>query len=86
MLYVFKFHNFWVEGALESAIRNIVNIFPIQYEKEFGHLERRMYDGNQTCLVNSEPLKITDEEIFAVCPGLTRYILFIKIFFFQCSC
>ena len=38
-----QFHNAWVEAALESAIRNLVRIWPAQYEAEFGEEDRKFF-------------------------------------------
>ena len=32
----FQFHNGWIEAALESSIRNLIKIYPDEYEKQFG--------------------------------------------------
>ena len=34
--YADKLFNGWVEGALESAVRNLVNIWPTKYDAQFG--------------------------------------------------
>ena len=34
--YANKLHNGWVEAALESAIRELVNLWPEEFDKEFG--------------------------------------------------
>ena len=49
-----KFHNGWVEAALESAIRNIIKLSPDSYEAEFGEYERDRYDGDDTCKIGSK--------------------------------
>lgn len=34
--YADKLFNGWVEGALESAVRNLVNLWPSKYDAMFG--------------------------------------------------
>ena len=53
--YANKFHNGWVESALESAIRNLVNLWPDQYLKDFGKQEaaffkeeEKLFNSNST--------------------------------------
>ena len=41
--YTNKFFNGWVESALESAVRVLVDIWPQEYEKEFGEKERKEF-------------------------------------------
>ena len=40
-------HNGWIEAALESAIRGLVNIWPQAFEEQFGQGEI-MGTGHQT--------------------------------------
>ena len=40
--YADKIFNGWVEGALESAVRNLVNLWPTKYEAAFGEGEFNM--------------------------------------------
>ena len=36
-------HNGWIESALESAIRGLVNIWPQAFEEEFGQGEKMVW-------------------------------------------
>ena len=61
--YANKFHNGWVEAALESAIRNLVNLWPDQYLKDFGKQEEAFFKeeekifNSKTQRLNSKSLK-----------------------------
>merc|ERR1712131_504377 len=44
-----KFHNGWVEAALESSIRNLIKLRPEAYDSVFGEGERLEYDGEGVC-------------------------------------
>merc|ERR1719342_938424 len=50
-----KFHNGWVEAALESSIRNLIKLWPEAYEAEFGDDERKSYDGTGSAWSTSPP-------------------------------
>jgi len=42
--YTNKFYNGWIESAVESAIRNVVNLMPRQYNKKFRQEEKKVLD------------------------------------------
>jgi len=41
--YANKVHNGWVDAALESAIRNLIKIWPAAFEEKFGEAERKAF-------------------------------------------
>ena len=41
--YCNKFYNGWIESAMESAIRNLVTLFPKQYQEDFGKQEEDFF-------------------------------------------
>jgi len=41
--YANKVHNGWVDAALESAIRNLLNMWPTAFEEKFGEAERKAF-------------------------------------------
>ena len=46
--YTNKFFQGWVESALESAVRVLVDIWPEKYEKDFGEKERKEFARDNT--------------------------------------
>merc|ERR1712142_1367208 len=46
--YTNKIHSGWVESALESAIRNLIHLWPQQFQQEFGRAEAKFFGTNVT--------------------------------------